>query len=141
MFKMLMLHLCLASKSPRRFQILFEAGYRVCVVTVKVSEIIEENLNLDEALSKLAMTKAQRAWDLDNSLKSGHNLIVGADTVVVFDGRILGQPKDADQAFKFLSQMSGKKHCVKTSVALINCESKRKDNTCGEHRCVVSSVE
>ena len=84
---------------------------------VKVSEIIEKNINLDEALSKLAMTRAQRAWELDKSLRLQLNLIFGADTVVVLEGQILGPPKKLNQAFEFLSRMSGLKHCVKTSLA------------------------
>ena len=118
-----MLQLILASKSVRRFQILSDAGYLPRRITVKISEIIEKNINLEEALSKVATTKARAAEISVKSLKSKDNLIIGADTIVFLKGTVFGKPQSFRQAFETLSSLSGMKHSVKTSIALINCQS------------------
>ena len=118
-----MLRLVLASSSPRRRELLAEAGYAFTVSPVKVSEIFSESLNAREVVSHLATVKARACLDQHKHLISPNNLILGADTLVVLpvDGgdQILGKPENETQAFDFLTRLSGRTHCVMTGVCLI----------------------
>lgn len=113
-----MIQLVLASQSPRRSQLLTEAGLRFTVDSVKVSEIIDENLNLERALIQLARTKGEALLGSDKYLKLRDYLVISADTVVIWDGQILGKPQSPEEAVDFLHRLSGKTHCVKTAFAL-----------------------
>jgi septum formation protein len=110
--------LYLASESPRRRELLAQAGYKFHVDSVKVSEIINENLNLREAIQALAGQKAEALVDARKHLKLGMNLILSADTMVVLQGRPLGKPHNLQQAEEFLDLLSGKTHSVITGFCL-----------------------
>lgn len=118
-----MLQLVLASSSPRRRELLTEAGYAFTVSPVKVSEIFDESLNAREVVSHLATIKARAGLDQHNHLNSPGNLILGADTLVVLpvDGgdQILGKPTDEAEALDFLTRLSGRAHRVMTGVCLL----------------------
>ncbi len=114
-----MLELVLASRSPRRIELLQKAGFEFRHSPVKVSETIDENLNAGENASQIATAKAQACLMQDNSLKSGDFLILGADTVVTLGGQILGKPVDAEEAARFLRLLSGRAHSVITGLALL----------------------
>lgn len=121
-----MYKLILVSKSPRRSLILAKTDYNFRTDSVKVSEIIDKNLNLDEAIKSLARQKAEAYIEQHNYLKSQKILILTADTMVVFQNQALGKPKDSNDAFRFLSLLSGNTHCVKTSLCvydLYTCQS------------------
>ena len=83
MFKMLMLHLLLTLKSPWGFQILFETKYWVPMVTVKVSEIIEKNLNWNSVSSKGVRPWVQRPQEFSNLLELNNNLRIKGGVVEV----------------------------------------------------------
>ena len=108
--------LILVTQSPRRKNILAKAGYKFRSDHIKVSEIIDENLNPDEVVRGLAQLKSEAYRRQHKPLKSQKILVVTADTLVVFGSKVLGKPKDSAQAFEFLSILSGKTHCVKTAV-------------------------
>lgn len=115
-----MYSLVLASQSPRRRQLLEEAGYEFTVSPISVSEKLNENMNLHDALLCLSRDKAQSFVTAHKSLKQQMILVLSADTVVVHEGQVLGKPRDASQAKQFLRQLSGKTHSVMTAFCVYN---------------------
>ena len=109
-----MYKLVLASKSPRRKMILSEAGFKFSTDSVKVSEIIDESLNLDEAIQILAQDKAKAYIQAHKEIVGEPIVVLSADTVVVHKGDVLGKPASLDEADEFLRRLSGELHCVKT---------------------------
>ncbi len=109
--------LFLASGSPRRKELLARTGV---VFSVVVSNG-EENTNLTdpaETVEKLSQDKAISVADrLEN--ESEPCLIIGADTVVAFEGKILGKPSDEEDALDTLLKLQGKSHQVYTGVTLL----------------------
>lgn len=115
-----MLDLLLVSQSPRRRELLRQAGFSFRVDTVKVSEIIEKNVNLGDAVARVAQTKVEAYLEQHNYLKSQNILLLGADTIVALGDQILGKPKNPAQACQFLQQLAGKTHSVITGLCLLN---------------------
>ncbi len=113
-----MLEIALASQSPRRRELLSQAGFLFRVFPVKVSEIIDENLTPPEVASHLATVKAQAAVEQRKELKQKGFLILAADTIVVLGRRILGKPENFSEAQRFLRSLSGKTHSVMTGLTL-----------------------
>lgn len=113
----------LASQSPRRRQLLEQAGYDIHTIPSKVSEIPKENLNLRERICDLAWQKVQSLVGDDKLPKSGPNLVLAADTVVVLDGQLLGKPKTPAEAQETLRQLSGRDHQVITGIVLYQPET------------------
>ncbi len=111
--------LVLASASPRRSEILTVAGFDFEIIPSDADEI-SDGLAPEEAARINALSKAKEVFS-----RVGDGVaVVGADTVVTLDGRILGKPKDKNDAFCMLKSLSGRKHCVVTGYAVIsdNCE-------------------
>jgi septum formation protein len=106
--------LVLASNSPRRKQILEEAGITFTVRTKDIPENYPAHLNAVEVPSYLARLKAQAF------IISGDETIITADTIVLLDGIILEKPSGYEEAFSMLKSLSGKKHQVITGVCLLN---------------------
>ena len=105
----------LASASPRRYEILKKLGYETIVVPSCYDEKINGLRYSDDLINNCAF---QKALEVKNRI--GNNIpIVSADTVVVNDGIILGKPKDEQEAFKMLSDLSNKTHFVATSVCVM----------------------
>lgn len=113
-----MFSLVLASQSPRRRDLLTEAGFEFMVDPVKVSEIIDENLNPETVVLDLARQKAEASRSRPKYLKNHDFLILAADTLVVLDGRALGKPGNIEEAKLFLGRLSGRTHSVMTGVYL-----------------------
>lgn len=110
--------LYLASGSPRRRELLTQIG----VSYLTLSAPVDENTLPDESpiayVERLARAKAQAGLA---ALADTHEAVVlGADTAVVLDGRILGKPADRDEALATLSALSGRSHDVLTAVALVS---------------------
>jgi septum formation protein len=108
----------LASSSPRRRRLLRELGVRF---SVRVPDVDERPLPGElpgPHVRRLALAKA-RAVARQLAPGCGANWIIGADTVVVLDGRILGKPRDARDAEGMLARLSGRTHEVLTGVALV----------------------
>jgi septum formation protein len=104
----------LASRSLRRQEILTAVGWEFEAIT---ADIDETRFSAEDAVSyvkRLARTKAETI-----AAKYPDRLVIGADTVVVIDGEILGQPRDDDDARRMLRLLSGKWHDVLTGVALM----------------------
>lgn len=111
--------LILASKSPRRSELLTQAGIVFEVVPADVDEITDPELSIQENIKALATLKA--TWVAKNNTDA---FVLGADTVVVLDNQIIGKPCDRQDAQQILSRLSGKTHQVVTGYALITPESK-----------------
>lgn len=106
----------LASASPRRRQILKQFGYKFQVRPSRIKEEGYHGLSPSELVKKLACDKAVAVA----RETKGNALVVGADTIVVKDGEILGKPRDAQHAAEMLQKLSGSIHAVYTGVAVIN---------------------
>jgi septum formation protein len=110
--------LVLASKSPRRAEILRAVGWPFEPQTAGIDETRNPEEDAITYVTRLAREKARAVAE---KLSSG--LVLGADTVVVAEGEILGQPKDIEDARRMLRLLSGKWHDVWTGVALVRAES------------------
>jgi len=108
----------LASSSPRRRRLLRELGVGFSVRVPNVDESQLPGELPGPHVRRLALAKA-RAVARQLVPGCGARLVVGADTVVVLDGRILGKPRDARDAAGMLTRLSGRTHEVLTGVALV----------------------
>lgn len=115
--------LILASQSPRRLELLKSLGIKTTVDIVKVSEIIDENLNLEAAIGKIAEDKGLALVRARKFPKGQGILVLSADTVVVLDNKVLGKPKDAVQASEFLRRLSGVEHRVISGISVYEIDS------------------
>lgn len=106
----------LASGSPRRSDILEQAGVPFEVVISHKEEIITKELP-SEAVEELSKMKALDV--AEHFISHQDYLIIGADTMVSYDGCKLGKPKDAEDAKRMLSMLQGKTHQVYTGVTLV----------------------
>ena len=107
----------LASASPRRREIFTQLGldFTVCPA---VGEEVLHTTDPGEAVLELSLQKA-----LEVAAKQGPGTyVVGSDTVVAFDGLILGKPKDEEDAVSMLKMLSGNTHTVHTGVAVIDTD-------------------
>jgi septum formation protein len=132
--------LVLASKSPRRRELLEEAGYTFSVLPAEVEEPAPEPGEAAEAYAmRLARTKAEEvAGRLAQPTPQkqplrlrrpgegpGGRVVLGADTVVDLEGVIIGQPRSDDEARAILRRLSGSSHAVVTGVALVDVATGR----------------
>ena len=107
----------LASQSPRRKELLELAGIKHRVIVSQVDEIFDEDLDVAGQVQDLAIQKACAVAEL-----YPQETVIGADTIVVLDGKILGKPKNEEDAFNTLKALSGRKHQVMTGIGIINKE-------------------
>ena len=117
--------LILASASPRRRELLTQAGFEF---QVHPAHILEDPLPGEEPVAyvtRLAREKAQAAFArLREEAADGEGLVVlGADTTVTVDNQILGKPEDAADAVRMLRMLSGRSHRVVTGVAVVTARS------------------
>lgn len=117
--------LILASKSPRRREILENTKVRFSIEESQIDEVIKLNELPKETVMRLAYEKA-----LDVANRNRNSLVIGADTIVVINDTILGKPKDDIEAFSMLKLLSGKTHYVITGFALINLSLDKKIIDC-----------
>jgi len=104
----------LASKSPRRQELLKLMGFDFQVVLREVDESYPPGLSPSEIAVYISEKKA-KAFDL----LIENEIVITADTIVSIDGKILGKPENEDHAFEMLSELSGKRHDVITAVSLL----------------------
>lgn len=110
--------LILASASPRRHQLMCDAGFQFEVKLKHTEEIWPDDLAAEKVPEYLACLKA-RAFS--GELNPGE-LLITADTIVCLDAKILGKPKNREHAIGMLHQLSGRKHTVITGVCLTTLE-------------------
>jgi len=113
--------LVLASTSPRRRQLLAMLGTRFELETPTVDEsAFDDAVSPDRLVMRLAEAKAR-----DVAARRPHDVVVGADTVVVLDGQIMGKPGDREEARRMLTRLSGRTHQVWTGIAVVHLAAGR----------------
>lgn len=121
----------LASKSPRRQELLTQIGIRFAILDVPAQDIINADMvdetvlaheNAADYVNRLSGSKADCAWQFLTSQNFARCPVLTADTTVVLDKVILGKPRDRDEACLMMERLSGKTHQVLTSVAIRNGE-------------------
>ena len=109
-----MTNIILASGSPRRKEILEHAGINFKIEKSNFDEKIESHEFSKEKIENIAFQKGHEV-----SERFPNDIIISADTVVVFENKIFMKPKDKNDAFGMLKKLSGKTHFVQTSVCII----------------------
>ena len=122
--------LILASGSPRRSALLSEHGYDFEVIKSGAPEVMSQGMDPVHLTSDNASVKANYVANYNKS-----RLVLGADTIVILDGRILGKPENSTDAIEMLGKLSGRAHNVMTAVALVCME-----NDINEIFTVISTV-
>ncbi|HUL17350.1 MAG TPA: Maf family protein [Terriglobales bacterium] len=107
--------LILASASPRRAEILRDAGFAFAVLSSAVDETPMPGESPPDLVQRLAVAKAE----LVAARAVGPAIVIAADTVVTLEGAILGKPRTTEDARQMLEQLSGRTHSVFTGVSLI----------------------
>lgn len=132
--------LVLASRSPRRIELLTLVGARFTALPVDVEERAEPGERAEAHVLRLAEAKAREALRRDRAagdgaadagalsgvpLEPGEAVYVGADTIVTIDREILGKPSGGDEAVRMLERLSGRIHEVWTGLFLIEAGERR----------------
>ena len=121
-----MSQIILASQSPRRKELLEQIGLEFEICPAKGEEIITKTIP-EEVVMELSKQKAEEVAAMVSVYGENHKeittpsdiLVIGADTVVAYDGKILGKPKDEADAKAMLTMLSGNTHSVFTGVTLV----------------------
>lgn len=116
------MNIVLASSSPRRKEILINAGYKFSIYPSSYDENITGKIYSKELVEDCAYNKAKDVFK-----KNKDSIVVSADTVVVVENIILGKPKDKNDAFLTLKQLSDKTHFVATSFCILSKNKILKD--------------
>lgn len=111
----------LASASPRRKELMELAGYDFEVICADIVEVVPEEAMPQEVVMSLALQKAQAV-----AAEHKEAVVIGSDTVVALDGKILGKPHSEQEACEMLRSLSGRTHKVFTGVAIV-CGGKVKN--------------
>ncbi len=118
-----MLFLYLASRSPRRRELLTQAGIPFRLLDIDVDESVLMGEAPEVYVERLARAKAKAGLLLLQQGSYGPSApVLSADTTVALDGHILSKPADADEAVAMLMRLSGKEHLVHTGIALCSAE-------------------
>ncbi len=104
----------LASASPRRKELLSQIGIKFRICTSQKEEEILRN-QPEDIVKDLAYTKAKDVFERDNQ----DAIVIGADTIVVYEEKVLGKPKNESEAYKMIHMLQGKIHQVYTGVCII----------------------
>ncbi|HPU41480.1 MAG TPA: Maf family protein [Acetivibrio clariflavus] len=120
-----MMQIILASQSPRRSELLKQLGLNFQIRIANIDESNSMGLKASELVQYLAFEKAKAV--AENSSLDRDSIVIGADTVVVKDGAILGKPRDKQDAFNMLKGLSGSWHEVMTGIAVIDANSFKYD--------------
>lgn len=107
----------LASRSPRRKELLAQLKIKFQILDIEVDEAIIASETAMEYVQRLAIEKAMTG----HQIATRKNIpVLGSDTCIAFQGEIIGKPNTAAEAVNILSKLSGKEHTVMTAVALAN---------------------
>ncbi len=113
---MSIIKLILASNSPRRQQLMREAGFTFEVKVKDTPEDFPEDMPAEEVPAFLALRKAEA---FKTEITNGQ-VVLTADTIVVANGNILNKPADREEAYRMISSLSGRSHSVYTGVCLMS---------------------
>lgn len=112
--------LILASRSPRRIELLKMLGCEFQVIPSNLEEEIDSSLSPIENVKRLARLKA-----LHVASKLSDGIVIAADTEAVLGKKILGQPKNKKDAHRILKDLSGEEHQLITGIAIVNVKTKK----------------
>ncbi|MBY6187256.1 Maf-like protein [Marinobacter hydrocarbonoclasticus] len=113
--------LYLASSSPRRQQLLAQLGYEFETLNPDIDESPQPGEAAEALVERLARQKAEAGLAMAKVARP----VLGSDTIVVLDDKILGKPRDRADALATLSSLSGRRHRVMTAIALATVEGTR----------------
>jgi septum formation protein len=113
--------LVLASASPRRRELLAQAGFAFEVRVAGIDEARRAGELPVEYVRRLALEKAQAAFSAPVAAPM-HRVVLGADTTVVFEGEVMNKPRDRADAERMLRALSGRSHQVHTGIAVVCAE-------------------
>lgn len=105
----------LASKSPRRKELMDLLGVDYDIIVSNADESFEEGLSLKEQSKRLGYIKAKAVFEQT----SGDRIVIGSDTMVIKNDKIYGKPKDKQDAINMLNDLKNSKHEVFTSIAIL----------------------
>jgi len=105
----------LASKSPRRKELLDLLDLDYEIIVSDADETLEEGLEVEEQAKRISFLKAKTVFDQT----SGDRIVIGSDTMVIKDNKIYGKPKDEEDACKMLEELKNSKHQVITGLAIL----------------------
>ena len=113
------MHLILASASPRRKELLEKFGVPFCIRVADIDETMDPHAAPFEEVGRVSRLKAMAtAREMDD-------IVIAADTVVVCEGKVLGKPRDEQEAIGMLSLLSGRDHQVMTGCTVLRGEQSR----------------
>ena len=115
--------LVLASASPRRRQLLTEFGYQFTVVPADIEEVAPPHLTPREIALWNARAKARAV-----AANRPEDIVLGVDTLVAFEGKVFGKPRDLDEAFAMVSELNGRSHEVFSGGCLIRAATREEQN-------------
>ncbi len=110
------MNIVLASKSPRRKELLSLLDLDFEIITADIDETMNPSLAVTDEVARISYEKALAV--ANNTY--GNTVIISADTVVEFNGRVMGKPKDKLDAFNMLKSLSGNTHKVHTAVTVLS---------------------
>lgn len=127
----------LASQSPRRYELLSDAGFSLEVVP---ADIDETRLPGEKPVDLVLRLAAEKAEAVRSQLprRPDDGLLVAADTIVWMGGEALGKPRDAEDARRMLEELSGRTHCVSTGVCAMALAV---DGSCANQAQFVETTE
>jgi septum formation protein len=125
--------LILASASPRRQELLRNAGIQFTVQSADIDETVVPGESPHNCAERLAREKALAVFQ-----RRSQNFVLGADTIVVVDDMILGKPRDASDAARMLRLLSGRTHAVITGVCLVSPVESGREPTTGSETTLVT---
>lgn len=109
------MRIILASKSPRRKELMDLLNVNYDVIVSDADETLEDGLSMEEQSQKLAYVKAKAVFDET----SGDRIVIGADTLVYKGNEKLGKPGNSENAFKMLQKLKNSEHQVCTGIAVL----------------------
>ena len=131
----------LASQSPRRRQLLSQAGFTFNVIPANIDERQHKNETPSSLVRRLAQEKAH--YILENTKVAAHETILAADTIVSYHDECLGKPIDKKDARRMLKMLSGNLHQVSTGWCILETGYDKKKNIICLHEhtdCTVTKV-
>lgn len=111
----------LASTSPRRSELLSRAGFNFIVKVKEVEETYPADLEVERVAEYIAKKKAYAAREFIEN----NSVLLAADSIVALGNKVYGKPKDAQEAFQILTELSGKPHDVFTGVCLLSATKEK----------------
>lgn len=131
--------LTLASSSPRRAEILRNAGISIEVCAIPVDESLRPGESHADYVQRLALAKARAAADAQRDRRE-EMWVVGADTIILAGGEILCKPASADEARRMLRRLSGTWHEVHTGLALLRRPSAESSRAAAADERVIEEI-